>query len=102
MEKHRQSTDSKDSDRLLWLAKQIFTAFPEQVTGLKFYVLDCGCIYYQRVSQDGSLDLQVGIYRDAENGSCEICILRDVNWKDRLLYEAAFCKDVLGIHSGHQ
>ena len=54
-----------EDDKLMWLPNQIFTASPKDVTGLKFYVLDCGCVYYQRVYRDGDLDPQVGIYRDA-------------------------------------
>jgi len=38
--------ESSTSDNLLWLANEIFTVFPRDVTGLKFYVLDCGCIDY--------------------------------------------------------
>ena len=76
---------SVNSDKLSWLANQIFTAFPEEVAGLRFYILDCGCIYYQRVARDGELDPQVGIYRDAEDGACEICLHLDKHWKDRVL-----------------
>ena len=56
MKKHQQSTDCPDSDKLTWLANQIFMAFSKEVTGLKLYVLDCGCIYYQRAFGDGNLD----------------------------------------------
>jgi len=85
MEKHRQNIDSSNSDKLLSLANQIFSAFPQEVTGLKFYVLDCGCIYYQRVFRDGNLDPQIGIYRNAENGPCEVCMPQKETWKDRLV-----------------
>jgi hypothetical protein len=27
----------------------LFTAYPQDVTGLKFYFLDCYCVYYPRV-----------------------------------------------------
>ena len=54
MEKPRQNINPSVSDKVTWLANQIFTAFPEEVTGLKFYVLDCGCIYDQRVFPDGT------------------------------------------------
>jgi len=72
-----------DSEKVTWLANQIFAAFPEEVTGLKFYLLDCDCIYYQRIFRDGDLDPQIGIYRNAENGPCEICMLQDATWKER-------------------
>ena len=52
----QQSTHSPDSDKLTWLANQIFTAFPKEVTGLQFYILDCGCISYQSGFRDGNLD----------------------------------------------
>ena len=70
MRKHQQNIDTPDSDKVLWLANQIFSAFSQEVTGLKLYVLDCGCIFYQRVFKDGGLDPQIGIYRNAEDGPC--------------------------------
>ncbi len=68
-----------EDDKLTWLANQIFTAFPEDVAGLKSYILDFGCIYFQRVFRDGYLDPQIGIYRDAEYGFCEVCTVEDEN-----------------------
>jgi len=76
------------SEKLAWLADQIFSSFPKDVTGLKFYILDCGCIHYQRVFRDGELDPQVGIYRDAEDGPCEFCMHLDKDWGDRVVDEA--------------
>ena len=64
-----------------------FSTFPKDVSGLKFYVLDCGFIYYQRVFRDGELDTQVGIYRDTDEGPCEVCILQEDNWTDRVIDE---------------
>ena len=81
------SVESANSDKLSWVANQIFTAFPQEVAGLKFYILDCGCIYYQRVFKDGNLDPQIGIYRDAEHGPCEICMVQDEGWKERVIDE---------------
>ena len=49
--------------------------------------LDCGCIYYQGVFRDGGLDTQVGIYRDADYGPCEVCLLEEDNWTDRVIDE---------------
>jgi hypothetical protein len=76
-----------DSEKVTWLANQIFTTFPQEVTGLKFCLLDCGCIYYQRVFPDGTLDTKTGIYRDAEDGPCEICMQQDATWRERSLEE---------------
>lgn len=87
MEKHQHNIESLKSDKMLWLASQIFTAFPDEVTGLKFYVLGCGCIYYQRVFPDGATDSKTGIYRAAKNGPCEICMQQDGAWKERSLDE---------------
>ena len=83
MRKHQRSIDPPDSDKITWLANQIFTAFPEEVTRLKFYILDCGCIYYQRGFRDGGLDPQIGIYRNAEDGPCELCMLHEEICKER-------------------
>ena len=88
MGKHQQNIDLPGSDKATWLANQIFTAFPQEVTSLKFYILDCGCIYYQRVFRDGDLDPQVSIYSDAENGPCEICMQQEESWKERVVEEA--------------
>lgn len=52
MEKHQQNIEFVNSDKIIWLANQIFTAFPKEITGLKFCILDCCCIYYQRVFRD--------------------------------------------------
>ena len=71
---HQENIDSSGSDKVLWLANEIFTAFPKDLTGLRLYILDCGCTYYQRLFRAGNLDPQIGIYRDAENGPCETCL----------------------------
>ena len=74
-------------DKMTWLAHKIFTVFPQECTGLRFYSLDCGCIYYQKVFIGGELDPQIGIYRDADYGPCESCsnFLRE--WKDSVIGE---------------
>jgi len=36
---------------------------------------------------DGDLDSKVGIYRNAENGPCENCMIMDESWKDRVVDE---------------
>jgi len=58
------------------------------VTGLKFYVMDCGCIYYHRVFRNGDLDPQVGIYRDVEDGPSDVCMHLDKDWGDKVVDEA--------------
>ena len=78
---------AKGERKVVWLAKHIFAAFPQLVTGLKFYVLDCGCIYYQRKFVDGTVVSTIGIYRDAADGPCEICMAMDKNWRDRVVDE---------------
>jgi len=65
----------------------MFTAFPKDVTGLRFCILDCRCIYYQRVFNNGNLDPQIGMYRDAEDGLCEICLARTKTWENRVIDE---------------
>ncbi len=87
MPNYQPSINLQDSDKITWLANQIFAAFPQEVTALRFYVLDCGCIYYQRGFPDGSLDPHVGIYRDAEAGVCEVCMHLDEGWRDRAMDE---------------
>ena len=91
MRKHQQSIEPSKSDTVVWLANKIFTAFPQEVTGLKFYTLDCGCVYYQRVFKDGGLDPQVGIYRDADNRACEVCMGQDGNWRERVIDNVRSC-----------
>jgi hypothetical protein len=87
VEQKSQNTDPWWSDRTLWIARQIFTAYPEDCTGLKFSILDCGCIYYQRVFTDGEIDPQFGIYRDASDGPCMVCMQQETRWKERVVDE---------------
>lgn len=84
---NQQSTNLVKADKIAWLADQIFKSFPGDVTGLIFYVLDCGCIYYQRKFRDGHVDPNFGIYRDAKNGPCGKCMVMDETWKDRMITE---------------
>ena len=51
------------------------------------FFLDCGCIYYQRVFPDDDLNAQIGIFRNAEDGSCEKCMLMEETWKERVVDE---------------
>ena len=82
-----QHTDLLKSDTVTWLADQVFSAFPRDVTSLNFYILDCGCLYYRRKFRDGDLDHKVGIYRDAEDGPCQVCMAMDGSWKTRMVDE---------------
>jgi len=50
------SIDFLQLNKTIWLTNKIFNVFSQDVTGLKLYMLDCGCIYYQRVFRDGDLD----------------------------------------------
>lgn len=70
-----------------WLARDIFTTFPRIVTGLHFYILDCGCIRYQRRFMDGTLADNVNTYRDPEEGHCSKCASPGHNWKSRVIDE---------------
>ena len=97
MAKHRQNIESSKSEKLVWLANQIFTAFPEEVHGLKFHVLECGCIYYQRISPDGTLDPKSGIYRDAVGGPCEICMLQQEKWQIGVIDEVVAYRNENGV-----
>ena len=87
MKSNQQSIDKTQSDIVTWLAKHIFTSYPEDVSGLKFYFLDCYCVYYQRVFRDGGLDPQFGIYREPSDGPCQFCMSQEGEWKDRVVDE---------------
>jgi len=86
--------DVKDIESLItkghvtisWLARDIFTAFPRIVTGLHFYILDCGCIYYQRRFMNGTLATNVNVYRDPKEGRCGKCGSGE-NWEARVIDE---------------
>ena len=87
MDTNQQHIDPSQSDKVIWLAKEIFTAFPGDVTGLKVYRLGCGCIFYQRAFRDDDLDPQIGIYRDADDGPCDECSRFPREWKERVIDE---------------
>jgi len=78
---------SRGKKKIAWLASDIFRAFPKAVTGLVFYILGCGCIYYQRKFVNGDLDHKIGIYRDAEDEACEACMAMAGAWKNRVIDE---------------
>ena len=79
---------SPQTDKHLWLAEKIYREFPQDVSGLTFFTLDCGCIYYHRVFLDGLIDPQLGIYRDAVNGPCEVCMRMQEDWEGRIVDES--------------
>lgn len=87
MKPSHQNIDRTQSELVTWLAKVIFTAYPEDVSGLRFYFLDCYCIYYQRVFRNGDLDQKFGIYREPSDGPCQVCILQEGDWKNRVIDE---------------
>ena len=88
---------SDKSDKVSWLASQIFSAYPKDVTAMKFYTLGCGCLYYQRLLPDGDLDSEVGIYRDGEDGPCEVCMHLEKDWEDRVIDKVVVYKTDLQI-----
>lgn len=69
------------------LANQIFEAFPEDVTGLRFFILDCGCLYFQKISEDGTPDPELATYHEGSESPCEICLMRAVNWRQMIIDE---------------
>jgi len=73
--------------RTEWIAREIFEAYPNDCPGLKFYELDCRCIYYRRIFRDGSEDDQIGIYRNPAHGPCEVCVELPKEWGHRVLDE---------------
>ena len=79
---HPEQQERTIKDRVTWLANQIFDAFPGDLTGLKFYILDCGCLYFQKVFEDGTLDPVTNIYRETADELCEICMMQAVNWRE--------------------
>ena len=87
MDTNQQNIDPSLSNQVIWLAREIFTAFPGYVTGLKVYRLGCGCIYYQRLFRNSDIDPLLGIYRDANDGPCDICMLQEETWKERVIDE---------------
>jgi len=44
-------------------------------------------LYYERGSNGGNLDSQIGIYKDAEDGACEVSMFQEEDWKDRAVYK---------------
>ena len=49
--------------------------------------------YFTKLKQvqgeyESSLDHKIGICRDAENGPCEVCMMRGEGWEERVVDEA--------------
>jgi len=42
-------------------------------------------LYYERGSIDGNLDLQIDIYKDAEDGPYEVSVAQEKGWKERVI-----------------
>ena len=89
----------KLDEKTTWLADQIFKAYPQEVSALKLYTLGCGCIYYQRILDGGTLDSQVGVYRDADDGPCEVCMHLEKEWEERVVDENLIYKARIRINS---
>ncbi len=81
------------------LAYQIFEAFPDEVTGLRFFILDCGCLYFQRISQDGIPDPELASYHEESESPCEICLMRAVNWRQMVVDELLVYRVILSVES---
>jgi len=73
------------------LAREVFTARPRDVHALKFYLSDCRCIYCQRISPDGKVDSQAGIYRNSVYGACDACLCFPQDWKRRVKNDMVIC-----------
>jgi len=99
MDPNRHNTNPPKSDKILWLADHIFKVFVSDVTGLQFYTLDCGCIYFQRIFKDGNLGSKVGIYRDADDGPCDVCMQLDKSWEDRVIDEVVVYNSKIEIET---
>lgn len=72
-----------NEDKITWLAKRVFTSFPDDIGSINFSTLDCGCIYFQRVFPNGSFDSIFGAYRSGDDGPCRKCREYPETWKDR-------------------
>ncbi len=79
------------------LADRIFEAFPEEVSGLRFFILDCGCLYFQRISQDGSPDPEIAMYHEGGQSPCEICVMRAVNWRQMVIDQLLVYKVAVSV-----
>lgn len=82
-----ESLITKGYATISWLAREIFRTFPKMVNGIQFYILDCGCIYYQRRFMDGTLAANINTYRAEEDGPCSKCMPSDNDWKTRVVDE---------------
>ena len=59
--------------RISLFAREYFFNFPKISSGLKFYTLDCGCIYYRQRLLNGSFKSDVSVFRDKTQGRCLLC-----------------------------
>jgi len=73
------------TSRAARVAAEIFESFPAEIAGRMFYILDCGCFYFQPVYQDGSVDPLVACYRDERDEPREVCTLQAVNWRQMVV-----------------
>lgn len=96
------ATGMRDSGRekAARLANRIFEAFPEEVSGLRFFILDCGCLYFQRITQDGTPEPELATYHEGMESPCEICLMRAVNWRQMVIDELLVYRIGLSIRTG--
>ena len=66
---------------------------------MKFIILGCGCIYYHRLFRNGDIDPLLGIYRDANDGPCDICMLQEETWKERVIDETVVYNSKIQIEA---
>jgi hypothetical protein len=61
-------------EKLTFLAIRLFKSRAEVVHGIRYYLLDCGCVRYQKIFNNGKLhNSQFLIYRDPLDGACNSC-----------------------------
>ena len=71
--------------RISVFAREYFFNFEQLSSGLKFNILDCGCIYYQQRLLNGSFSSHVNVLRDKTERPCLVCNGFDKAWKIRVI-----------------
>ena len=94
MRENAYRSGDRNTDKLMWLAGRLFRSFQRDVSGIRFYTLTCGCIYYQRIFEDSDMDYYLGVYRDTEEELCEICMHPEQDWKDRAFDERVIYRNL--------
>ena len=79
--------------RIFAFARQYFSDFPRVSSRLgflrtksdRFYILDCGCIYYRQRFSDGHFSSHVSMFRDETEGPCVLCNGFFKAWRNRVI-----------------